>query len=70
MYCGGKIDRNQLLMNPVVFEDVDDSGKVGHGLDRMKLEFFMSLGSNNNAEIKTLIEKVYPSIKVEDGDNI
>lgn len=68
--CGGKIDRNQLLMNPVVFEDVDDSGKVGHGLDRMKLEFFMSLGSNNNAEIKTLIEKVYPSIKVEDGDNI
>ena len=69
LYGGGIIDRNLLLMEPAVFEDVDNPDKVNNSLDCMKLNYLLSLGIRDSNEIQYLIEKVHPTFAMEDGDN-
>ena len=55
----GTIDRNRLICNPVVFEDITNSNNTGLCMKRMELDYLLSLGIKSSDKIKSLISEVY-----------
>lgn len=55
----GAIDRNQLICNPVVFEDITNLDNTGLSMKRMRLDYLLSLGIRTPEKIESLISEVY-----------
>ena len=53
------IDRDVLMCQPVVFEDITNEGVVERDLKRFKLDYMFSLGIKIDKEINQLIKEVY-----------
>ncbi len=57
-----KIDRNQLICEPVVFEKVESKNVDDIEIARLHLSFLSSLGVNNDPVLKDLIKEVFGDI--------
>ena len=55
------IDRDEMLCQPVVFDDVRNREAVEQDVSRLKLEFLLSIGVRTKQQIDNLIKKVYGS---------
>ena len=55
----GVIDRNKMLCQPTVLEDISDENKVNLDINRAKLRYLLSLGVMNDDEINPLIKEIY-----------
>lgn len=59
MLYKGKIDRNTVLCQPVVFDDITKDDDVELTIKRLHLEFRLALGIKNSDEIKNLLDELY-----------
>lgn len=55
----GVIDRDKILCQPTVLEDISDEDKVNVDIMRTKLQYLLSLGVMNDDEINPLIKEIY-----------
>ena len=54
----GVIDRNTILCNPIIIEDMTDKEDVKTALKWLKMEYFLSLGINDGKEFNQLMAEV------------
>lgn len=54
----GVIDRNTILCNPIIIEDMTDKEGVKTALKWLNLEYFLSLGINDGKEFNQLVAEV------------
>ncbi|MBR0356151.1 MAG: hypothetical protein IJH54_01600, partial [Clostridia bacterium] len=55
----GVIDRDKMLCQPSVLEDISDENKINVDIMRTKLQYLLSLGVMNDDEINPLIKEIY-----------
>lgn len=60
-----KIDRNQLICEPVVFEMIENRNVDDIEKERLQLSFLSSLGVNNDPKLKELIKNVYGEVDTQ-----
>ena len=53
------IDRDNLICEPTVFENIQDADRIETGMKQMKLNYMFSLGIRNDKQIGTLIDEIY-----------
>ena len=53
------IDRDKLLMNTMVFEDITNQDTLERDLKKMKLDYLLALGISRGKEIHALIQDLY-----------
>ena len=56
---GGMIDRDRLVMNTLVFEEIDGSYKLDFFMKQMKLDYMLSLGAKFAEDTKKLAAEIY-----------
>lgn len=65
----GIVDRDRILCQPAVFEDISDKSKVNKDILRTKLRYLLSLGVMNEDEIKPLIKDIFGDNKEANNDS-
>ncbi|WP_028515176.1 AlbA family DNA-binding domain-containing protein [Ruminococcus flavefaciens] len=55
----GSIDRNKLLCNPVVLNNIHDVNEYNEVMKILKIEYLQSLGIQNDKNLNLLIKEVY-----------
>lgn len=55
----GKIDRNNVICLPVVFDNILDEENVYLAIKQFQIEYYLALGMKNSKELKELIKEVY-----------
>jgi len=53
------IDRNSLLCEPCVIDDIQSTTELHKSLLRLELDFYIALGIRTGADIEKLIKTVY-----------
>lgn len=54
----GRIDRDSILCNPVVIEDLENEDSVDIAIKRLQIEFYLALGIRRSEELDKLIAEV------------
>ena len=55
----GKIDREVMLCEPVVIENIENESFVDNALKRLQIEYALALGIKSSETLNKLIEEVY-----------
>ena len=52
------LDRNRIVCSPVMFGDISNEDNYSLEVDKMRLEYVLSLGINKGRDLKELIDRI------------
>lgn len=68
-FSRGEIDRQEVVCEPVVIQNINDTNELKKLVDRLQIEFYLSMGAVYNDELQQLIDKVYFPEKNEENSD-